>query len=76
MSVLADLFEQTQRMRRIQIWLDDIAGFADELAARTPDGELTSFADNEWLWNERGRLLHSAQLLLREVWLEGLSDGA
>ena len=55
MSVLADLFEQTQRMRRIQIWLDDIAGVADELAARTPDGELTSFADNEWLWNERGR---------------------
>lgn len=75
MDVLTAL-EQTQRMRRIQMWLDDIGGFADELAARAPAGELGSFADNEWLWNERGRLLQSAQVLLREIWLEGLSNGA
>ena len=62
-------------MQRIQIFLDDCVGLSNEIGARSIDGQLQSFADNEWVWNEKGRLLQVAADLLNEIWMEGLSRG-
>lgn len=70
---MADL-GRAMHLRRVQMWLEDIGAFADELAERTgPGRELQSFTDNEWLWNERGRLLAAAQVLLLEDEQSGLN---
>jgi hypothetical protein len=72
-EVLAAL-ERAQRMERIQMWLDDVNSFADDLFTRAPAGDLQSLADNEWVWNERGRLLQNAAVLLKEILLDGIPD--